>query len=581
MPKAATLTQLESTCRTIDAKIPTTFTGATDSTAGSAGTVPAPIAGQGEYFLKANGSWAQAPSGGSGAGTSYSQITKLGVEASAENPKVVNITIPRTATFCAATPNVLYFVAGDTNIIETACGFDNGDAEDFNFNSDYVEFDGTMHPRTTHTVTMSSESFSSGYLYSSETINLSNYKSIESIATDCGHNSGIALLSAGGGAGDWAAFDRDSKALLVSNDTAYNLSGSLLAENWSSLTDTEKLNCFNDAEVTGTVSTARRYTHSISMSSPSALASGYIATSSTITMSGYEVVESIELNTDEQPSGIALIASGGKAGTWASFKEARSVLLVSNTGAVYDCSGTQVAESWSSLTDSEKESLFVNSSDVDFLNAAKAIGTFQVMVYANYETVSTCTVHEARPFSTFQILTYTEEAIAPICEMVFVPANQLVVPQGLISLADYETINSVTLTATTSGSADIRYAVTNNLSTYYTYNSTDGEWQTVTATAAGVIANGMTASEVAAVPSEAWSELAGVNEGLGFAYALSMTDTEEDCYVDAITLDVDMKGDWRAAVYGTEYTYAYTNNINLQFRLLASGNWKINYDSGS
>ena len=550
--------------------------GATDETAGTAGLVPAPIAGQENYYLTGTGSWG-IPSGGSGGGSNYLQVTKTSVTA----PKEVKISLPKSTRFQYAPPSVLFFVAGSTNIIETACDFDNGDADDFTYTEKYVYFDGAMKLSTEFAVTQEEPTaLGDGYLYVGETINVGEYKTIENIEAGVGKAEGIALVASGGGSGTWARFEENSTAIILVNGAAYDCSSNLLAANWSALSASEKEEAFLAADGGNSIPLSLSLPHDITVSTPTTLDNGYISVSDEIDVSDYEAVESVDVG-GIQTTGIALVTSGGGSGTWANFAENCSVILINSSNEAYDFDGNKLANDWTTLTDSEKETAFADATGDSPLSIMDDLETFSFAIYSPYPDTPVCTVYEAQALSTFTALLYMpDNETTPTCTITAVPQDQLITPSGLISLVDYDTINSAVITAYTSGNAKIRYAVTADGSTYYVYDSTEEEWTAVAATAAGVIANGMTDADVAAIPTAAWTEFTSATDAVGFAYALSMTNTQETCYVDTLTLTVNMKGTWRAAVYGTEYTYAYPNNVSMVVNLLADGNWKINYDAG-
>lgn len=552
-----------------------TMQGATDEAGGSAGLVPKPIAGEDEYFLKGNGSWAQV-SGSSGGSSNYSQITKTNVTA----PKEVTIPLPKSNRFQYAPPNVLLFVPGTTDVVETACDFDNGDATDFDYSEKYVTFDGTMKPTTAYEAEVDAPvALGNGYLSTSEEITVSEYKAVENVSAGGGNTVGIALISSGGGSGTWATFAESSTAVLLINGSAYDSEGNLLAENWASLTDAEKEAIFDAADVLDAVPSSLYSAHSISMGTPTALGDGYVSSGEEIDFDDYESVESITVESGSAV-GIALISSGGGSGTWATFRESSAAIIVSSAGAAYDFNGNLLSDGWSALSDSEKETAFQNAVGDNPLAIAKTLGTFHFEVYSQNNALPTCSLVEENAVRSFRVAMYSSTDETPTCTITALPKGQLVKPLGLISLASYDSIKTVNITASTSGDAAIRYAVTPDLTNYYTYDSANDKWVSVETTAAGVLENGMTEAEVAAIPTEAWTSLTQTSESVGFAYALSMTALSETCYVDALTLTVDMVGSWRAAVYGSEFTYAYPNNVSMEVKLLVDGNWKVNYDAG-
>lgn len=126
--------------------------------------------------------WAPITSAGSGSGSgdvSYSQVTKLGVVATPENPRVTEIEIPETVDFKRAPLEVLKFIPGVDNQISTLMTFDNADETDFEAN-DNVIFDGKMRLRTNYTIPMTKQTISEGNLFSA-TFSKAGMKRIEKI----------------------------------------------------------------------------------------------------------------------------------------------------------------------------------------------------------------------------------------------------------------------------------------------------------------------------------------------------------------------------------------------------------------
>lgn len=120
--------------------------------------------------------------GASGGSSLYQQVTKLGTTATVANPKVVEIPINPTTTFCLAPVEVLKFTQGEQNVVSTACEFDNADAKDFVYDANYVDFDGVMKLKTSFDVKMSTPSLLGNYYISeSDEINFADYKKVEGV----------------------------------------------------------------------------------------------------------------------------------------------------------------------------------------------------------------------------------------------------------------------------------------------------------------------------------------------------------------------------------------------------------------
>lgn len=113
--------------------------------------------------------------------STVNQVTKLDVVASDIDPKVVEITIPETTDFKVPPIMVLKFNPGAQDSVQTICGFDNSDSEDFQ-GDEYVEFDGTMHLKTSYSEAMTEDTSWAGTGKSwYKTIDISNFKEIEQI----------------------------------------------------------------------------------------------------------------------------------------------------------------------------------------------------------------------------------------------------------------------------------------------------------------------------------------------------------------------------------------------------------------
>ena len=385
---------------------------------------------------------AEAIEGGAGGdGISYSQITKLNATAGKE----IDITIPRTTTFNRPPVEVLKFEAGASNQVVTACEFNNGDADDFNYDSDSVVFDGYMRLKTSY---------------------------------------------------------------------------------------------------------------GVEMSTPTALDSGYLSISEEVDTTKFKSFEGIDMELGSGAIGVALVSTGGRVGTWARIEESGgSMVLIDSDNKVYGSDGTKLSDDWTALTNANKVKAF--ESAADSLPAASVLTSL----------------------GNFTLAAFTGDTEKPDCKFTAIPFNKIVTPKGLINIDGYETINSVVVTDNKSGSANIRMLVTPDLVKYYTYKN--NSWQEVDITSvSGALTNGITSSELAAIDADAWASLINGGYQIGFAYALSMANSSETCNVDIITLTVDLKGVWKKALYGTDVTYGYNSNTNLNVKLLANGSYKINY-SGS
>ena len=207
----------------------------------------------------------------------------------------------------------------------------------------------------------------------------------------------------------------------------------------------------------------------------------------------------------------------------------------------------KVADSYSTLTDAEKQALF---DDTNYLYATeaqlKALGKVKILVNDDYDTK-----HKIK--------------------MTAVPNDQIVVPKKLISTKSIENIDSVSISSTVGNNTVLKIAVTKDLSKYYSFNGTD--WVEVS----DIKNDGNTPTEINGISSENWYKFINGANGVAFEYFLSITDETDTLNTDKLSMQVDMKGTWQSALKGTDFNYGYSANDQLKVTLLTDGSYKINY----
>ena len=126
---------------------------------------------------------------------------------------------------------------------------------------------------------------------------------------------------------------------------------------------------------------------------------------------------------------------------------------------------------------------------------------------------------------------------------------------------------------TTTGSAVIKVAVTNNLKDYYTYNA--GTFSAIDITnKSDFLTNGILPTTLESITDAEWKSF---GTDIGFAYILSQTVSTESCYIDSLEMLMALSGSWWKAIHGTDYDYGYISNNTLEVDLLKDGSYKINY----
>jgi hypothetical protein len=211
---------------------------------------------------------------------------------------------------------------------------------------------------------------------------------------------------------------------------------------------------------------------------------------------------------------------------------------------------TLVANEYTQLTNTEKANLLANADDaLPTAAEIESLGEFKIVTTYPYSSL-------------------TLKAI---------PNDKLVLPKELFG-SNFENIDSITITQTELINGKIRYIVTGDLNKYYTWDSTNHEFIKITpVSASNVVLNGMTAAQMATIPSTEWVKVKDPINGLGIGFALSIDSTTDKAEIDNMSMQVDMKGKWKRAVHSTDYDYAYTSNNLLIVTLNTNGTYKINY----
>lgn len=218
---------------------------------------------------------------------------------------------------------------------------------------------------------------------------------------------------------------------------------------------------------------------------------------------------------------------------------------------------TQLANDWSSLTDAEKEALFENTNfNQATLAELQTLGKFKVLAMSDSSSGSASDV-----------------------QVRGVQDDFLVLPKSLFGSSFYS-IKSVDITESISdNNAKIRYALTKNLTDYYTFSN--GEWVQLSAVnAETVITDGLSASDLASISASDWANFYnGIDDnGVGIAFAFHETAVTQTTAIDNLEMTVDMMGTWNKATHNTDYDYGYSNT-RLVVNLKTNGSYRINYSA--
>lgn len=127
---------------------------------------------------------------------------------------------------------------------------------------------------------------------------------------------------------------------------------------------------------------------------------------------------------------------------------------------------------------------------------------------------------------------------------------------------------------------DIRYAFTVDGEKYLTYTT---DWVEIQPNE--IPTKGMTDLSVKAITTEKWHKLITKNDTivtnkLGVAFSLSQTDSNSNVNIDNLALTVNQKGKWRQVRPMDYYLADFVDNETLDVTLNNAGSYKINYALG-
>ena len=116
---------------------------------------------------------------------------------------------------------------------------------------------------------------------------------------------------------------------------------------------------------------------------------------------------------------LQMTQTGGGKGTWGLLFDVCPVLLVAEDGKVYDFDGTLINSNWDGLSNTDKVALFSNAGGNNLVSTAISLGTVRFAVLSS--TTAVTVVQNFR--------------------IVAVPNNQIVTPNGFITISSYENID--------------------------------------------------------------------------------------------------------------------------------------------
>ena len=187
--------------------------------------------------------------------------------------------------------------------------------------------------------------------------------------------------------------------------------------------------------------------------------------------------------------------------------------------------------------------------------------------------------------TSLNILFFTEESNFSVTNLNIkvIPNDKLVVQKSLLSLADYESINSITIN--TSGTGNIKFLVSRDLVNWYAWDGTN--WKLVKTGNLDytnkndidlVSSQGNDPSVLSALTWNEWQQLYGdttaTPDYIAFAFALQNNTETDNIVLETITINATPKSFWKDVTNQCEILQGYSSII-VKFNL--DGDFKINY----
>ena len=87
--------------------------------------------------------------------------------------------------------------------------------------------------------------------------------------------------------------------------------------------------------------------------------------------------------------------------------------------------------------------------------------------------------------------------------------------------------------------------------------------------------DGLSPEQINNFTAEEWNKLNA--DKILFVYSISLNSSNDEVYLDNISMNVNLKGIWRNTAPNDEYEYRYMYGDTLNIKLLKDGDYKINY----
>lgn len=169
---------------------------------------------------------------------------------------------------------------------------------------------------------------------------------------------------------------------------------------------------------------------------------------------------------------------------------------------------------------------------------------------------------------------------------VYTPYSQIAIQSSIAKVASYSVINSMTLTATQTGSGKVRIAVSRDLTNWMAWNGTTwvsiGSLQNNQSSANNLVSSGMTPTTFNAITSAQWSSFYSSNSGIpdtfAIAFALDVQNPSSDyANIDLLNLNVNFISAQKLQTPAEVEIRWYKDQVT--FKTINTGNYRLAYQA--
>lgn len=207
-----------------------------------------------------------------------------------------------------------------------------------------------------------------------------------------------------------------------------------------------------------------------------------------------------------------------------------------------------LTDNWNSLTDADKIKFFDNTNKIKATkeNLLSLKEPFTILSYCSNKSRTTASINA-------------------------IPNTQIIRSKEYISLKTYDCINKIDIIYKETNNSHIKILIQTDDEIYKTYKN--NQW--INCDINNINKDGLSPEQINNFTAEEWNKLNA--DKILFVYSISLNSSNDEAYLDNISMNVNLKGIWRNTAPNDEYEYRYMYGDTLSIKLLKDGDYKINY----